>query len=248
MAGKVHDWVRNAFTRNKAIKLLALALAILTLHSIRSATKEEDSYVVPIEPVLTEPSIEVVEQDPLSARVTLRGSREDLRRIDPKHLKAVVRLRQGKDETISIRERDIEGRYATRVVKIEPAVARFTLARRAVVEKAPPEARPADPEMPVVREWTNVVITALVEPSGELSSLIVEPPTVNVSLRGAAADISSIRTPLVFVDGAGLPATGAVERLVRVHTAGERIAIVSVQPDRARVRTGKLMRDDANEQ
>lgn len=240
MAGKVHDWLQNALTQNKALKLLALALAILTLHSIRGATKEEDSYVVPIEAVPAEPNVEVREQDPLSVRVTLRGSREDLRRIDTRYLKAVVRPRLGKDEKVTIRGRDVEGTYAARVVKIEPDVVRFTLAQRTAIEPSPlPEVRAPDPEQPVTREWTNVTVAALVEPGGDLNNLAVEPPRVSVTLRGTAVDISGIRTPLAFVDGTGLSPTGMVERLVRVHPAGERVATVSVQPDRVRVWTSK---------
>jgi len=240
VANKFHEWAKDAFRKNKTMKVLSLLLAILTLHTIRGATKEEESFIVPIGPVLPDATLEVAEQDPRSVRVTLRGSREDLRRVDPKYLKATVHPKPGKEETVSIRPRDIEGRYGTRVVKIEPERVRFTLVKRTVEEKptAPADERPDNPEKQVTREWTNVTVMAVVEPSAALSNMVVEPPAVNVSLRGAALDIAGIRTPLVFVDCAGLSPSGAVERLVRVHVASERISALSVQPDRVRVSAG----------
>ncbi len=239
MPADFHEKIFSLVAQNWTLKLLALLLAILTLVSVRSVTREEATYLVPVQPVIPEgASFQVVEQDPVSVRVTLRGSREDLRRVDTRYLKAVVHPSPGEHQTVRIRSRHLSGTYGTRVVGIEPDVVRFVLAPRPTDTPSsfspPPSNEPPMPEF-MTREWTNVSVFVLLPPASCSLAAVLIPSNVSVTLRGPPAEIAHLRPPLVFVDGSDLSPSTTVERLVRVYPPGGHVTVVSAVPDRVTI-------------
>ena len=123
------DWQKK-IARNWELKLLALLLAVLTYYAIRSATGTEWNFDIPVE-VELEAGIVVLEQDVDTVTVRLRGTEEDLLRLDEKRMKVVIRPKDhepdGLARQVEITERDIEGAARVAVVGIEPESIRLML-------------------------------------------------------------------------------------------------------------------------
>lgn len=124
---RIRPWLKNTLVLNVGLKFLALLMAIFTFHSIRTVTSDEAVHIVPVEVQLTDANHIVTDQDPLSVTITLRGSREDLKKLDPQDIKAILKLRKSESGSIPIRARDIRGVSGLRVVKIEPDKAAVTV-------------------------------------------------------------------------------------------------------------------------
>jgi len=119
-------------TNNWWLKLLALCLAAVSFYAIRGATGYEVEYSIPVE-VAVEPGIAVLNQEPATVRVRFRGSREDLLRLDERHIKAVVAPKSGEpdgsEQAVTLSPRDIEGAAGVNIVKIEPSMVSLTFDR-----------------------------------------------------------------------------------------------------------------------
>jgi hypothetical protein len=119
--------------QNWQLKLLALALGTLTYYAIQGATGYEVEYHVPLEVIVNEPGIAILNQDPTSVKVRFRGAQDDLLRLDQKRIKAVVHPKVGTllhaREEVAITMRDIQGRSGVQVVQIEPPVVQLTFDR-----------------------------------------------------------------------------------------------------------------------
>ncbi len=130
MASK-SEWFKNLFINNAGLKSLALVLAALTFYSIENTISEEETYEVPVE-VKLEKKIAVHSQDHKIVKVTLRGSQEDLRTVNIKQVKAVVRSKvtnYDESEQITIGPGNIEGISGVMVKKIRPNVITLTFDR-----------------------------------------------------------------------------------------------------------------------
>ena len=142
--------IRRIFRNNVGLKFLALVLATLTFYAIRGTTGYEVPYVIPLE-VEVEKGIAILDQDPMSVEVTFRGSQEDLRRLDQKQLKAVVRPKASSpagSEAVVIRGRDVQGASGVRVVKIKPAVLQLKYDRE--IQKTVKVAKPKTIGTPLI--------------------------------------------------------------------------------------------------
>ena len=218
------QWLRNLCTQNLGLKLLSLMLAILTFHAIRSATSDEDIHVLPVDTQVDDEDMEIVEQDPLSVTVTFRGSREDLKRLDPKYMKVILRLSADGGGQLSIRPRDIKGARGLRIVKIDPEFARFTLARKTDLKQpdgasVPPKIKEPAPGMG--RVWTNLTVLAAGVP-GTVASVILEPPLVSVHAQAPKSVLEAFadKVPVVFVNCSDLDQAGTVTRPVNAYFPG----------------------------
>jgi len=114
------------------LKLLALSLAAVSFYAIRETTGYEVDYSIPVE-VSVEPGIAVLNQEPATVRVRFRGSRDDLLRLDERHIKAVVAPKAGEpdgsEKAVTLSARDVEGAAGVNIVKIEPSVVLLTFDR-----------------------------------------------------------------------------------------------------------------------
>lgn len=115
-------WLRNLFVNNWELKLLAFVLAVLSFYAIRGATSDEATAEAPINVEIGE-GIGILKQEPPTARVTFRGSRDDLRRLE--HLQVRIALKAkasdpSGSETLRIRPRDVKGAIGLRVVGLAP--------------------------------------------------------------------------------------------------------------------------------
>ena len=119
------SWLKDVVLNNLGPKCLALVLALLSFYAIRSATSGEDTYVLPIEVVIEEEGVAVLDQDHTETKVTFRGSQIDLLQIKNKQLKVVVYPETSNpsgSETITITPRHIKGVRGVRPIKITPNV------------------------------------------------------------------------------------------------------------------------------
>jgi len=229
------QWLKNLYTQNLGLKLLSLMLAILTFHAIRSATSDEDIHVLPVDAQVDDENMEIVEQDPLSVTVTFRGSREDLKRLDPKYMKIILRPGIEDEGEIRIRSRDIKGARGLRIVKIDPEYARFTLARRSTPDQlhneslVPPKIEEPPPGMG--RVWTNLTVLAAGVP-GTAASVILEPPLVNVHAQAPERVLEAFadKVPVVFVNCSDLDQAGTVTRPVNAYFPGQGGLRLKVDP------------------
>lgn len=138
------NWITDFIRRNPGLKLLALALAVLSFHAIRRATSNEVTIHVALD-VTVEKGVAVMEQNPMTVDVTFLGSKEDIDNLDPQKVTAVVRPKASDPdqlmETVPINPGDIEGAPRVRVTRIMPTEVHLTFDREAVklVDVAKPE-------------------------------------------------------------------------------------------------------------
>jgi hypothetical protein len=135
---------------NWALKLLAIALAALTFFAIRGATSFEERYEVPVE-IKVERGIAILDQKPRTVEVVVRGSREDLARLEENRMKASLRCRATDPrgaERLLVGRRHLEGLAGVRIERIRPAEVMVTFDREA--EKRVPVARPTLTGEPLV--------------------------------------------------------------------------------------------------
>ncbi len=125
---KKGDKVAPLLSRNWTLKIVALLLGAASYLAIRGATGFEVLYRVPVE-VLVEPGIAILDQDNRSVDVTFRGSQEDLRRLDQRQLKVVIKPRAtdaAGSENVRLDPRNVEGRQGMAVAGIWPAAVKLT--------------------------------------------------------------------------------------------------------------------------
>lgn len=125
--------IKRFFSNNAGMKALALVLAALSFYAIRGITGFEIRYDVPLE-VIVEEGVAVLEKETRIVEVTFRGSPEDLRRLEQKQIKALVKPKTvalSGSESVPITARDIKGVSGVTVVKIKPSAVVLTFDREA---------------------------------------------------------------------------------------------------------------------
>lgn len=125
--------VAEFFTNNAGLKALAMVLAALTFYAIRDVTGFEIRFDVPLE-VAVEPGVAILEKDTRSVEVTFRGSADDLRNLEQKQIKALIRPKAAAlsgSENVPVSPRDIRGASGVTVVKIKPSTVTLTFDREA---------------------------------------------------------------------------------------------------------------------
>jgi len=110
---------------NRAIKLMALLLATITIYAIQSITNQLDEFEVPIE-VKVDKGVAVLKQDAKTAYITCRGSLDDLRRLDVTQLRIVAAPKEtgvAGGERVPIGPRNVQGwTRGVQIVKVRPGV------------------------------------------------------------------------------------------------------------------------------
>jgi YbbR domain-containing protein len=142
--------LRDAVSENWSLKLLAALLAALTFFAIRGATSYEERYDVPVE-IEVEPGIAILDQNPRTVEVSVRGSREDLARLDESRIKVVLRCKATDptgSERLIVGRNHLEGLESVRVERIRPSVVMLSFDREA--EKQVPVAKPKVTGEPLV--------------------------------------------------------------------------------------------------
>lgn len=130
---KKGDGAASFLFSNWALKLIALILGAASYLAILGVTGYEVVYRLPVE-VTVEPGIAILDQDNRSVDVTFRGSQEDLRRLDQRQLKIVVKPRVTEasgSEVFRLDQRDVEGRQGVAVAGIRPSAVKLTFDREA---------------------------------------------------------------------------------------------------------------------
>lgn len=126
---KILHQLKGFFSNNWVLKLFSMVLAVLSFVAIRSATSFEVPYDIPIKVEVEEKKgVAILDQQPLSARVTFRGSREDLRRLEQERIKVAVKATAESvmgEENIIISPRNVTGFSGVMVAKIRPHVVRI---------------------------------------------------------------------------------------------------------------------------
>ncbi len=129
----------RAFSNNWMLKLVALFLALLSVLGIRRLTNHEEEFAVPIV-VKVEAGAAILNQDARTAYITCRGADDDLRRVDERQLKAIVRPALGGyagSERVPIGPKNIEGWLrGVQVVRVRPDVVTVTFDREITSEVA----------------------------------------------------------------------------------------------------------------
>ena len=192
--------IRDVFVNNWRIKLLALATATISFYAVRLMTRYEVDHDVPVQVVLEEEGIAILDQDPMVAHVLFRGSQEDLLRLEPAQIKIVVPAHAAPSagpQRLEMRARDVEGVSGVNVVRIDPPFVRVTFDRQ--IEKTIPVARPTTVGVPLVG-------TVQVD---------YEPNVVKVrGPRRALDGVEVAKTELIDVDGQGASFTRRVRVLL----------------------------------
>ncbi len=127
MRNRILPWLKNVQADNWHLKLLSLVLALLTFYTIRAATGFEFSFTVPLE-VEVENGVAILDQ-PKTVEVTFRGSQEDLRGLDGRQLKAVVKPKvedTAGSMMVMIGPEQITGHAGVRIMRVRPDVASIT--------------------------------------------------------------------------------------------------------------------------
>jgi YbbR domain-containing protein len=127
--------MRIVFVQHRELKLLATLLAILTYYTIRGATGFEVPYEIPVDVRVDQrEGIAILDQDVRTVEVTFRGSQDDLRLLDPREIRAVVKpkaISADGAEEVTIKFRDVQGASGVRVVKIRPSTLTVRFDRQA---------------------------------------------------------------------------------------------------------------------
>lgn len=133
MAGK-RKLVRDFFFHNKRLKAMALVLAALTWYIIHDTI----SFEIEIPGVRLEIQVQdgmaILNQSASTVDVTFRGSQDDIQRLDPRRLQAVVELSpdtRGISHEIILKPGMIKGGRGVRTVAIHPARIMVKLDRQA---------------------------------------------------------------------------------------------------------------------
>ncbi len=126
---RIKERLRQLFTVNPGLKLLALLMAGFTFHAIRGVTSEEEVYLAPVHVQTPNPATAVINQEPHSVSVTVRGSREEIGQVDPHALRVWLKPRSLEVRSLTIRRRDIQGLGGLHIVKIDPDRVAFSFTR-----------------------------------------------------------------------------------------------------------------------
>jgi len=168
--------------------------------------------------VVGKPLIGHVELDYEPKTVSVRGSK--LRLQDKQLLETEPVDVDGRVESFSKEVRVLPPKDMSDA-KIEPPV---VLAKLNIVTEAG------------TREWTNVLVRAVMKP-GEIRDVFIEPPSVTVSVQGRSELLAALSMDMVdaFVDCAGLDPSGTYELPVCVYLPKRPDVTSSVSPGTVKV-------------
>ena len=186
MAAKL-DVLRRILLHNKGLKLLSLLMAALSWLMIRDAISLE--VVIPDIrlQIRTQEGLAILNQSASSVDVTVRGSQEDIQRLDPHRIQVIVELRDfgaAMPTEIEIAPSMVHGVRGARAVAVNPARIRVALDRQ------------DEKRVPVRVRTTGIPLSGTVES--------VTPDPASVLLRGPAARLRTtefVHTQPVDVDG-----------------------------------------------
>ncbi len=192
-------WLKNMMVLNPGLKLLALMMAVFTFHAIRGETNDEAVHFVPVEVRPADPNRLVVDQHPLSVSLTLRGSRDDLKKMDAQEIKVVLKLRGREDGPVPIRRRDIRGIAGMRLAKIEPD--RVTVATAAAQDKPAAKGESAPRERAEAVAWRQTPVAILGPDGSPDDDSHADPDMVDIVVTGPPDTRESLspEPPFVYV-------------------------------------------------
>lgn len=179
--------LRGLLTHNKRLKGLSVLLGILTWAIIQDAISFEIEIPEVRLLVQVQSGMAILNQSVATVNVTLRGSQEDIRLVDPRNIQAVVDLKGDSGplpQEIELTPRMIRGLRGARAVAVYPARLLVTLDRQ-------------DEKRVVVKGRT--MGTPL---SGQVDAVTCEPAMV--TLKGPAMKLATtdyVTTVPVDVDG-----------------------------------------------
>lgn len=180
---KVFDLLRH----NWKLKCVALLVATISWHVIQDAISFE--VVIPDVrlQIQVRDGMAILNQSASSVDVTFRGSQEDIQRLDPRRIQAVVNLEgesSARPKEIVLLPDVVRGVRGARAVAVHPSRIHVTLDQQ------------AEKRVPVQGRIVGVPL------SGEVGAVTCEPSTI--LLRGPAAKLrttESVYTQPVDVDG-----------------------------------------------
>ena len=124
--------MREAILNNIQLKLLSLLLAVAAWYAINEVLSNEVTIAsIPVEIKITG-GWAVLHQSADAARVTFRGSQENIRLIDNKQIKVQVELRTNAlagSFDLPLRPEDVKGARSVRAVRIEPEIIKISTDR-----------------------------------------------------------------------------------------------------------------------
>ena len=179
--------VRRLLTHNKGLKLLSLVMAAISWTMIRDAISLE--VVIPDIrlQIQTQPGMAILNQSAATVDVTVRGSQEDIQRLDPRRLLVVIELPDtggAMPSEIELTPGLVRGVRGARAVAVHPTRLHVALDRQ------------AEKRIPVKARTTGAPLF------GEVERVTCEPGAV--TLRGPAAKLKTtecVYTQPVDVEG-----------------------------------------------
>jgi YbbR domain-containing protein len=190
---RLHPLV-TLFTRNKGLKALSLLMAVISWYLIQDAISfEVDIPDIRLQ-VQAREGMAILNQSAATVDVTFRGSQDDLQRLDPRQIQAVLYLpptSEAAPQDIPITPEAIKGARGVRAIAIDPPKVRVTLDLE------------SDKRVPVKGRTTGQPLF------GQVEAVTCEPATV--LLRGPAARLRT--TDCVYTQP--VDTDGRVESFVR---------------------------------
>lgn len=185
-------FIRRLFVHNWGLKLLAIALAILSFQAVRSATSDTVRYDLPLEVVLPE-GVAIHSQNPQVVNVVFRGSKEDLSRLEFERPRVLVRPKGDDLEgmaVLTVGPRNVQRLRGVSVAKVEPdsVSLRFDREIEMSMDVAPPQliGMPAIGKAEISYEPTSVKIRGPKRRLERKKFLAVNTETVDVDGRVAS--------------------------------------------------------------
>ncbi len=220
--------LRALLLDNKRIKLLSLLMAVISWHMIRDAISLE--VVIPDIrlQIRAQEGMAVLNQSAATVDVTFRGSQEDVQRLDPRRIQAVVELPvagAAMPSEIEITPAVIRGVRGARAVAIHPTRIHVALDRQ------------NEKRLPVKARTVGVPLF------GEVDSVTCEPGSV--VLRGPAARLGMtecVYTQPVDVDGR----VESFSRRAVLQAPGDNW-VAEMEPAEVQVRVAIVMRTGGKE-
>jgi len=179
--------LRGLLTHNKRLKGLSVLLGIVTWAIIQDAISFEIEIPEVRLQIQVQSGMAILNQSVATVDVTLRGSQEDIRLVDPRRVQAVVELSGDSGplpQEIELTPRMIRGLRGARAVAVHPSRLLVTLDRQ------------AEKRVPVKGRTIGEPL------SGTVEAVTCDPPTV--LLKGPAAKLLTteyVYTSPVDVDG-----------------------------------------------
>jgi hypothetical protein len=184
--------IRDAFTRNRAIKFFSLLLAVTLWFFVMGEKKAEFSFAdVPVEFINKPPDMVVTRQSPRSVNLRVSGSRSLLATMSSSSLKAVMDLEGAKPGKMVFNDLSeaVKLPNGTKIASISPAAVELTL--EALTAK----------RVPVTVDLQGEPASGYV-----VQGVSVEPPFVEVNVgESEAAQLQQLLTRPVDIAGETKP-------------------------------------------